>query len=51
MSAIKQKLNCALFASSSSAFTRFLVKVLTACPKSRRTSGLAVDLFKPPPKW
>ena len=50
MSAIKQKLNCALLVSSSSAFTRFLVKVFTACPLDDQLihpKDLAVDLFKP----
>ena len=46
-SAIKQKLNCALPFRVSLAPVSFDSEVFTASPKSRRISGLAVDLFKP----
>ena len=46
-SANKRKLNCALPFRVSSASTSFVVEVFTACHRSRKSEGLAVDLFKP----
>ena len=44
---LQQRLNCALPSRVLQALVSFNSKGLTACLKSRRISGLAVDLFNP----